>query len=493
MTEGTLLAGRYRLDETIGRGGMGHVWAGLDTVLGREVAIKVVDLHAAEDPAAADRFRREAQAMAALSHPNVVTIFDSGVEEPMAFIVMERLPGPSLAAVVAERGPMPVEEAMLLAQQTAAGLVAAHREGVVHRDIKPANLVLDQNGQLKIVDFGIARLAQTTSGQLTAADTVLGSASYLSPEQVDGSPADERTDLYALGCVLMTLLTGEPPFSAEHPLAVLHQHLSVAAPRSISRRPEVPPQLDDLVAQLLAKSPADRPDSAETVRGRLEAIRLAAVAPLAAAVDLPDTAVMPTATTEYLPAPPPAHLESTHLEPAAVVGSPPAQRFPAALRGRTGLLLGLVALAVLALVFVRLLSAAVPTTATPPGGTSTTAATAQAVATQSPAPSSSPPAAAPAPAIGTVAEGLTALAAAVDAAAAAGELSPAGAQDLRKRIDDVRRNLAKDEGKDTAKKLRELLKTVQDLEKKNELSAAGAQRLAVPVQALQGLSGPADD
>lgn len=209
MTPGTLLAGRYRLVRPIDRGGMGQVWAGVDTVLQRDVAVKVMQV-GTDDPVAAGRFRTEAQATAALSHPNVVTIFDLGVDGPVAFLVMELLPGPTLATLVTDLGPLPVFEALLLAEQAAAGLSAAHQAGVVHRDVKPSNLMLDADNRLKVVDFGIARLAQSTSSRLTAANTVVGSAHYLSPEQAEGSPVDLRTDLYALGCVLMTLLTGPP-------------------------------------------------------------------------------------------------------------------------------------------------------------------------------------------------------------------------------------------------------------------------------------------
>ncbi len=486
MTQGTLLAGRYRLGEPIGRGGMGQVWAGHDTVLGRDVAVKMVDLTSGDDPVAADRFRREAQATAALSHPHIVTIFDSGVDQPMAFLVMEQLPGPNLGVLVADRGPLPVDEALLLAEQTAAGLSAAHGAGVVHRDVKPANLMLDQDGRVKIVDFGIARLAHTTSGQLTAADTVLGSAPYLSPEQVGGGVADERTDLYALGCVLMTLLTGEPPFSAEHPLAVLHQHLSVEAPALSSRRADVPPQLDLLVAQLLAKAPDDRPASAETVRSRLEAMRLGAP-PIDPVADMPATSVLPSALAMTSMAP------TERIATSPVAAAPLTARLPAVLRHRRGLLFALAAVALVVLVVARLVGEAAPTTATPPAATGTPTASTQPVVTQAPSPAPATPTPAATTPIRTLAEGLASLGSAVDAATAAGELSPSGAQDLRKRIDDLQKSVAKGDGKDVAKKLRDLAKELQDLQKNNDLTAAGVQRLSGPVQAMQSLSAPADD
>jgi len=221
-----LLVGRYRLDRRIGSGGMGHVWAAHDTVLGRDVAVKVQQFDPHGDWAAFERFVREARTAAGLQHPNVVTIFDSGTDGDTAFLVMELLPGPTLDGYVAQHGPLPEREAVALAGQVASGLAAAHGAGVVHRDIKPANLMFDARGTLKIVDFGIAHLAQTAAARLTAPNTVIGSPPYLSPEQLQGRPADERSDLYALGCVITTMLTGRPPFEAEHPLAFAHQHVS---------------------------------------------------------------------------------------------------------------------------------------------------------------------------------------------------------------------------------------------------------------------------
>src|SRR5215207_8656576 len=274
MDVGMLLVGRFRLDRRIGAGGMGQVWAAHDTRLGRDVAVKVQKFDPDGDRAAFERFRREAQSTAALQHPNVVTIFDSGTEADTAFLVMELLPGPTLEAYVAERGPLLERKVVALAAEAASGLAAAHRAGVVHRDIKPTNLMFDARGALKIVDFGIARLAQTTAARLTATNNVIGSASYLSPEQLSGRPADERSDLYALGCVMTTMLTGRPPFEGEHPLAVMNQHVNTAPPLISQRRPGIDPALEALVAQMLSKSAQDRPQSARAVLDRLRNFEL---------------------------------------------------------------------------------------------------------------------------------------------------------------------------------------------------------------------------
>jgi eukaryotic-like serine/threonine-protein kinase len=192
-----------------------------------------------------------------------VTIFDSGVDRHTAFLVMELLPGPTLDGYVAQHGPLPERDAVALAKQALSGLAAAHGAGVIHRDIKPANLMFDARGVLKIVDFGIAQLTQTAAARLTAPNTVIGSPPYLSPEQLQGRPADERSDLYALGCVITTMLTGRPPFEAEHPLAYAHQHVSASPPRIRDRRPDIDPSLDTLVAHMLSKDPQDRPRSAQ--------------------------------------------------------------------------------------------------------------------------------------------------------------------------------------------------------------------------------------
>jgi len=275
MSPETLLAGRYRMRRRMASGGMGEVWLAHDEVLGRDVGVKVLHVGADVDPPAVERFSREALAMAALQHPNIVSIFDSGTGSGTAFIVMELLTGPTLAQHVAERGTLPEPEAVQLAAQVAAGLDTAHRAGVIHRDIKPSNLMFSSSGTLKILDFGIARLSQATSGGLTATNAVIGSASYLAPEQASGGTVDERSDLYALGCVLMTMLAGRPPFTADHPIAILHQQVNDQPPRLRELRPQTSPALDDLVHTLLDKRPDARPASAAEVEALLAAIALA--------------------------------------------------------------------------------------------------------------------------------------------------------------------------------------------------------------------------
>ncbi len=282
-----VLAGRYRLDEVIGRGGMSTVYRGTDLSLDRVVAVKVaMDPLLERDPVYASRFKREARAAAGISNSGIVTVFDAGADGPTRYIVMEYVEGRDLAAILRDERPFEPPRAVRIAQQVAGTLAAAHAAGIVHRDIKPGNIMVTPEGQVKVLDFGIAR---TTDGvNLTQTASVLGTAPYMSPEQAMGQPADARSDIYSLGCVLYEMLTGKPPFMGDLPAAVLHQHVRVAPKPPGALNPNVPPALDALVLQMLAKSPEDRPQTAAEVRDRLAAL---------------DTAT--AATTPLPPAPPP--------------------------------------------------------------------------------------------------------------------------------------------------------------------------------------------
>src|SRR6185437_10675583 len=240
---------------------------------------------AAGQPDVLVRFHREARTVAGLRHPNVVVVFDAGIDQGVPYVVMELLAGPSLDGLLARQGPLPAGLALGYAEQAAAGLAAAHAAGVVHRDVKPANLVLDSDGTLKVVDFGIASLVQA-SASLTASGVTVGTPAYLSPEQAAGRPAEPRSDLYALGCVLYALLTGSPPFTGDHPVATAAQHLTAAAPPLDERRPGLPPVIGQLLAAMLAKDPQDRPPDAATA-GRWLAEARRTVAPAAPGLTVP--------------------------------------------------------------------------------------------------------------------------------------------------------------------------------------------------------------
>jgi serine/threonine-protein kinase len=264
----TTLAGRYRLGEVIGRGGMSTVYRATDRILQRTVAVKVMSAALAEDdPTHVARFEREARAAASLIHPGIVTVYDTGVDGDQRFIAMEFVDGQSLATVIAQQAPLEPERAKEITAEVADALEAAHRAGLVHRDVKPGNVMIARGGSAKVLDFGIARVAD--AGSITRTATLLGTAAYMAPEHALGSPVDARSDIYSLGCVLYAMLTGGPPFSGEVAAAVMHQQVN-AIPRAPSEaNPRIGPDLDALVLQMLAKSPAERPQSAAEVRDRL--------------------------------------------------------------------------------------------------------------------------------------------------------------------------------------------------------------------------------
>jgi eukaryotic-like serine/threonine-protein kinase len=264
-----LIGGRYEVGPELGRGGMAKVFRGTDTVLGRPVAVKVLAPQFSEDPAFVDRFRREAQAAARLNHPNLVSVFDTGSDDGIHYIVMEFVDGKTLADYLSGGGRIMPQRAIEIADAVARALEAAHAQGVIHRDIKPGNIMITPTGEVKVTDFGIARVV---AGADTVAQTaaVLGTASYLSPEQAQGQPVDRRSDLYSLGCVLYEMLTGRPPFLWDSPVAVASRHV-LEQPVPPSRlNPDVGPGLDAVVMRSLAKNPANRYDSAEEFRRDLE-------------------------------------------------------------------------------------------------------------------------------------------------------------------------------------------------------------------------------
>jgi serine/threonine protein kinase len=282
-----ILSGRYELLTRLGRGGMGQVWESRDLLLGRKVAIKTIHLESQDDLSPADRFRREAVATAALNHPSIVTVHDTGVEDGTAFLVMELVGGQDLARTLRERGALPLAEVARIGGSVAAALTAAHAIGVVHRDIKPANVLLDGD-RVKVVDFGIAMLTRSASTSLTAPGTALGTAEYMSPEQATSGPITPASDVYSLGCLLTALLTGRPPFTGEHPLAVLNRQVQADPDPLRLARPDAPAELEHLVATMLAKDPASRPSAAD-VRARLASLHAPGPTPHAGAPTEPAT------------------------------------------------------------------------------------------------------------------------------------------------------------------------------------------------------------
>jgi tRNA A-37 threonylcarbamoyl transferase component Bud32 len=297
LRPGDVVAERYTVERVLGRGGMAEVVAARDRTLERDVALKVLAPHLLDDAAAHDRFLREARAAAALAHPRVVALHDVVPDDGHDVMVMQLVPGPSLAERLRDHGPLSAGEAVEIADQVAEGLAAAHARGLVHRDVKPSNVLFDRDGGAMIADFGIA-VAANASATMTGA--VRGSLPYVAPEQVRGDPADPRSDLYALGCVLFEMLTGRVPFPAESPAAALGQHLHRDPPAPSTLVATVPPALDAVVAQLLVKEPAERFPDAPSLRAALRAIDLSgetlAGAPAAAAT----TVVSDRTTTAVL-------------------------------------------------------------------------------------------------------------------------------------------------------------------------------------------------
>jgi hypothetical protein len=261
MRDGDLIGQRYRLHARLGRGGMGQVYRATDERLCRDVAVKLVDLSQTTDITVAPRFHREALATARLNHPGIVTIFDAGTENRIAYLVMELLPGATLADVLRAEGPLTERRAVTLARKAAAALVATHAIGVVHRDIKPANIMISGD-DVKLLDFGIALAQLDSDTHLTAPATTMGTAAYMSPEQALGRRAGPASDVYALGGVLIAMLTGKPPYSGDNAIQVANRHLNDPVPEVRALRPGVAGTLADLIERMLAKDPDARPDTA---------------------------------------------------------------------------------------------------------------------------------------------------------------------------------------------------------------------------------------
>src|SRR5437660_1245381 len=264
----TLFDGRYRIMRKLGTGGMANVYLAEDQELGRRVAIKILNDRHANDEQFVERFRREAKNAAALSHPNIVSIYDRGEAEGTYYIAMEYLDGRTLKELIVQRGPAPVTVSVEYARQVLSALRFAHRHGIVHRDIKPHNVLVDGEGRVKVTDFGIARAG--AASQMTEAGSIVGTAQYLSPEQAKGTAVDQRSDIYSLGIVLYELLTGSVPFTGDTPVEIAMKHISETPAPPSSVRPDVPHDLDLVVTRALAKDPADRYQSAEEMDADLE-------------------------------------------------------------------------------------------------------------------------------------------------------------------------------------------------------------------------------
>ncbi|WP_327111262.1 Stk1 family PASTA domain-containing Ser/Thr kinase [Nocardia sp. NBC_01730] len=273
MTTPKNLSSRYELGEIIGFGGMSEVHKARDVRLSRDVAIKVLRADLARDPTFYLRFKREAQNAAALNHPAIVAVYDTGEAEvdggPLPYIVMEYVDGDTLRDIVRGKGPLPPRRAMEVVADVCAALDFSHKAGIVHRDMKPANIMINRAGAVKVMDFGIARAIADSANPMTQTAAVIGTAQYLSPEQARGETVDARSDVYSVGCVLFEILTGEPPFTGDSPVAVAYQHV-----REDPRLPShvysgVPRELDSVVLKAMSKNPANRYQTAAEMRADL--------------------------------------------------------------------------------------------------------------------------------------------------------------------------------------------------------------------------------
>jgi len=334
-----VLSGRYELSHLVARGGMAEVYRAHDRLLDRPVALKVLFPELSVDRAFVERFRREAQAAANLSHPNIVPVFDWGEDGGTYFIVMEFIDGRALSSILRTAGPMHPDRAAEIGADVAIALAYAHRHGVIHRDVKPGNVLITEDGIVKVTDFGIAR-AINTEESLTQTGAVMGTATYFSPEQAEGMGVDARSDIYSLGVVLFEMVTGRPPFMGDTPVAVASKHVRENPPTPREINPSVPPDLEAIILKCLAKSPEYRYATGDDLRVDLLRFRegraVGAVAPpmMAAPTMMGTTQALPYSGTQTL---------------AQVAGGHDVEEPE---RSRTGLYAGLLAVLLVALAVV---------------------------------------------------------------------------------------------------------------------------------------------
>lgn len=340
LAVGDYLEGRYVIDRPIARGGMATVYRCVDTRLGREVAAKVMHEQYVHDPVFLDRFRREARAMAQLSHPNLVNVYDFSAQGDVIYLIMELITGGTLRELLDERGPMPPHAAAAVMRGMLTGLAAAHARGLIHRDIKPDNVLINSDHRVKLADFGLVRAAADATH---STDQIIGTVSYLSPEQVDGSPMTHASDVYSAGIVLFELLTGRTPFRGETPLAHAYARLREDVPPPSALIAGVPKLFDELVATATARAPEDRfRDATEFLHALddvADALQLPAytvpvpqnsAATRAAAHPTNFGVLPPQAGPQRAPQPPVARAADTRLFPeqARPVQAPPVQAPP---------------------------------------------------------------------------------------------------------------------------------------------------------------------
>jgi serine/threonine protein kinase len=439
----TILSDRYELGPELGHGGMARVLRGTDRQLGRHVAIKVLSPPYDRDQAFVERFRREAHAAARLNHPSIVAVYDTGSDDGTHYIVTELVEGETLSDLLDRGGPLPPERAVDIATGVTRALAAAHERGVVHRDVKPGNVMLTPDDRVKVVDFGIARAAGAES--VTRSGLVLGSAPYLSPEQARGEPGDERSDIYALGCVLYQMLTGQPPFHADTPVATLYLHVHEQAQPPSSVR-EVPADLEAIVLRCLEKEPAARFQSATELEHALRAVDNSIPT-----MPLPAEDFEPTAPVEP-------------VRPSSGSTRPPRDR-------RVWLLVGGLAALVLLITWAAF--------AFSDGKTLREAAREGARNSRSPSPSVTPTSEAL-----TVGDAYVALTGAIDAAQFDGGIDEGTANDLRERAEDIMVAYEENDTEEITKKIEEFDEKLTKAREEEKVTVEAADQIDVAFAAF---------
>jgi serine/threonine protein kinase len=446
-----VLNSRYEVESRLGEGGMAKVFAGTDRLLGRKVAVKVLSSQYAQDKTFVERFRREAQAAAGLNHPNVVSVFDTGSDDGVHYIVMEHVEGRTLADIIGEEGALRPARAVEIAVDVCRALSSAHEKGMVHRDVKPGNILLTPDGGVKVADFGIARVA---SGEpLTVTGSVMGTASYLSPEQARGGSIDARSDIYSLGCVLYEMFTGKTPFAGDSLVSIAYKHVEEEPTAPSLVNPAVPAGLSAVVTKAMAKDPADRYQSADEMAGELRE---------ASADAAPAKAVPTNERTEVLPVSPGGPTTTAPL-PVTVSRERGRRWWPLA---TAAVVLAVFALAV-ALILARDDPLPVSRPSLPPA--------------TSPPPTTTPP---PEPTVSSVEEAFQSVALAVTAAVTGGTLESDDGEDLLGRAQEAVEKYRELKLEEAVGKLGELETKVGELITDQKISEEAAGPI---LQAAEGL------
>nr|MDQ6914677.1 protein kinase [Actinomycetota bacterium] len=350
LEAGTVVDGRYSILSRLGSGGMADVYCAQDLQLGRKVALKLLYRRFAEDEQFVERFKREASAAAGLQHPNVVGVYDRGEFDGTYYIAMEYLEGRSLKQIVQDEGPLAPERAIELVVQILRAARFAHQRGVIHRDLKPHNVIVDEEGRVKVTDFGIARAG---ASDMTETGSIMGTAQYLSPEQAQGHAVSAQSDLYAIGIVLYELLTGRVPFDGDSPVTIALKQVSELPVPPSAYNAAIPPELDALVLRALEKDPARRFTDAEEMSGALEELRARLVAipagqstaAFGAVGGPPDEPTGPTALAGAVVPPPPGDGDLVGVYPDEPLAPEPEED-----RRRRRLVMAIVAAVALALI-----------------------------------------------------------------------------------------------------------------------------------------------